>query len=94
MTYAVTNPPKLIVTGIAGRGNIWLYRSEDADTAVDAPGYITDAKALGMKAGDFVIVIDTNATPIAGTFHFVTEINADGSADLSVQVAAAPAAGS
>lgn len=83
MTYAATNPPKLIATGLAGRGNIWQYRSTDAAATVDGAGYITNASDLGMKAGDIVFVTDTDATPPALTLHAVASIAANGSADLT-----------
>lgn len=87
MAYVTTNPPKLISTGIAGSGQIWEYRSTDAAATVDGSGYITDAKALGMKQGDIVFVYDTDATPYTMTLHSVGAINADGSADLNTAAA-------
>lgn len=83
MAYSTSNPPQLASTGIAGTGNIWVYKSTDAAATVDADGYITDAKALGMKVGDLVIVHDTDATPYTTSLHSVSEINADGSANLT-----------
>jgi hypothetical protein len=61
----------------------WVYKSTDPATDVDADGYITDAKEQGMKVGDLVNVHDTNASPYISTRHTVTEINTDGSANLS-----------
>lgn len=81
MTYAVTNPPKLLSTLLAGNGQLWYYESADAATTVDDAGYITNAKDLGMKAADLVIVHDTGS-PLT-TMHRVEEINTDGSADLT-----------
>lgn len=83
MAYAATNPPQLVSTGIAGKGNIWEYRSTDAAATVDADGYITDGEALGMAVGDLVLVHDTDATPYTVTTHVVTEINTDGSVNLT-----------
>jgi hypothetical protein len=61
----------------------WSYESEDASTAVDADGYITNGKKLGMKVGDIVYVTDTNASPLITTTHIVTAVNSDNSVDLS-----------
>lgn len=83
MAYATSNPPKLIATGLAGLGNIWVYKSTDAGTTVDGAGYITNASSLGMKAGDLVLVHDTDASPYTVTIHTVASIAADGSADLN-----------
>lgn len=83
MPYATSNPPQIISHGVAGVPNIWSYRSTDASTAVDADGYITNAKALGMKVDDVVFVVKTDASPRLTSIHCVTEINADGSANLS-----------
>lgn len=83
MAYVTTNPPKLTVAGLAGNGNIWVYKSTDAATTVDGTGYITNAKDLGMKQGDLVLVHQTNASPYTVTIHTVAAINADGSADLN-----------
>lgn len=83
MAYVTTNPPQLISKAIAEKGQIWEYRSTDASTVVDATGYFTNAKKLGMRLGDRVNVHDTDASPYAVTTHTVVAINADGSADLA-----------
>lgn len=85
MAYATSNPPKLLM-GAFTQGNgpsIWSYDSTDAAADVDAPGYVTNGEALGMVAGDIVLVTDTNASPVIITSHRVTEVNADGSVDIS-----------
>lgn len=81
--YSTSAPPVIIVQGIANAPSLWSYKSVDATTLVDADGYITNAKALGMKVDDIVFVTDTDASPRLTTFHAVTEINTDGSANLS-----------
>lgn len=83
MAYDVSNPPQLLGKAIGGRGQVWEYRSTDASTVVDGNGYITNAKELGMKAGDVVYVHETDASPYTVTFHTVAAINANGSADLN-----------
>lgn len=84
MAYAVTNPPQLKQSGFNGSmSSLWEYKSTDGAATVDADGYITDAEDLGMKVGDIVEVHDTDASPYLVTRHTVTEINTDGSANLS-----------
>lgn len=85
MAYSTSNPPRLVTpsfTNVSGEIGRWDYSSTDISTAVDASGYITNAKALGMKVGDIVTVVDTDATPVLVTTHRVLAINTDGSADL------------
>ena len=86
MTYATSNPPKLLIPTVGGAGPaIWTYDSTDISTAVDASGYITNAGQLGMKVGDIVIVTDTDASPVVTTSHRVVTVSATapGAADLS-----------
>lgn len=81
MTYATTNPPKLIAQGIAAAG-LWAYASTDVHTDVDAAGYFTNGHALGMKVGDVVLVIETDNN-YAQTTHAVTAVTAGGAATVS-----------
>lgn len=83
MPYATSNPPQLLSQNIASNGKKWIYKSTDPATDVDASGYITNAKDLGMKVGEIVEVHDTDASPYTVTMHSVIAINANGSADLS-----------
>lgn len=83
MTYATSNPPCLISQGVGGGGGrLWFYSSTDASTAVDASGYITNGYALGMRAGDVVLVLDNDASPLALTAHVVTSASSTAT-DLS-----------
>lgn len=51
--------------GIVGM-NVFVLDTIDASTAVDAAGYITDARAKGMVKGDMVVVRRwTTAVPVA-----------------------------
>lgn len=86
MAYSTSSPPRLVLpsfTNVSGEIGVWDYSSTDAGTVVDASGYITNAKALGMKVGDVVRVTDTDASPVIVTQHRVVAINSDGSADLT-----------
>lgn len=73
MAYAATNPPVCLVPSVGGHSAIWLYKSEDVHTDVDAAQYFTNGKALGMKVNDVVIVIKTTAT-VGATLHVVTTV--------------------
>lgn len=80
MAYSTSNPPRLITGQFTGAGNIWSYRSTDAAGTVDGSGYFTNAHALGMKAGDTVLVYDTSTTLLA--ILDVKTVTASSAADL------------
>ena len=85
MAYSLTNPPMLVRAGpLTGAGQTFLYRATDVGTAVDAAGFITNAKDLGMRVGDVVLVLGTTAYLM--TSHTVVTVSATG-ADLSDGVA-------
>ena len=67
MAYVTTNPPKLIAQGI-NEGRIWKYDSADALTLVRVAGYFTDGYDLGLRAGDMVIVTDTDTAATSLSF--------------------------
>lgn len=74
MSYATSNPPKLLVPRVGGEGPaIWVYYDGDDDATVNGAGYFTNAGDLGMKVGDFVLVFDS-ATP-KGSVHYVASIS-------------------
>lgn len=85
MAYDRTKPPALAVQGINNSTGpkSWLMAGTDPDTTVDGSGYITNARALGMKVGDLVYYTNLSANPIANYIFNVSVINTDGSADLS-----------
>ena len=86
MSYATSNPPALVVQRIGGNGpSIWTLTGTDADTAVDASGYITNGGDLGMAVGDLVFYTKTDASPIANFIFNVTTVSstAPGAVDLS-----------
>lgn len=60
MAYATTNPPFLLCASQDFR--LWVYKSEDASTVVDAAGYFTNGWDLGMRAGDLLIQVDTDTS--------------------------------
>lgn len=83
MAYATSNPPRLLVGTLDGLApQIWVYRSTDAAATVDAANYITNGGSLGMKVGDLVYVVDTDASPVITTLHQVSATG-DGTTDLN-----------
>ena len=81
MAYSTDNPPALVFQVPSGGVKVWLYASADPHATVDASGYFTNGYALGMRANDQVIVVDTNLA--ITSWHYVevsgTTINlADG----------------
>ncbi len=85
MPYSTSNPPSLQNQGINNARGLkrWTLSGTDPDTTVDNSGYITNARALGMKPGDLVEYFKTDSNPAAVFTFIVTVINANGSADLS-----------
>lgn len=76
MSYATTNPPFCVSQGIGGGRKLWIYTSTDAVTSVRVSGYITNGYALGMRAGDIVLVLDNDASPVTGSWCWVTSASA------------------
>lgn len=86
MAYATSNPPYLISQGVGSGRKFWAYSSTDAATVVRVTGYITNGYDLGMRKGDLVMVVDSDASPIAMQLMIVTEATAT-TTDLSDGVA-------
>jgi hypothetical protein len=76
MAYSTSSPPIKVSEGIDSV-NLWLYQSADAAATVKAANYITNAKDLGMKVGDGIIILDTN-TPLS-TLAIVSAVASTGS---------------
>ncbi len=82
--YSTSNPPGLIASAIGGGPRIWYYSSVDAVTVVRATGYFTNGYTLGMRVGDLVFVLDNDASPVTGSWCWVTDVSAStGVADIS-----------
>jgi hypothetical protein len=62
MGYSTAIPPQCMVPSIGNMPAVWTYKSADAKATVVGAGYITNAKPLGLKVGDIVLVFDS-ATP-------------------------------
>lgn len=67
MAYATSNPPMLIAGGLGTMtgGKLWFYRSTDAATLIRVAGYFTNGFSLGMRAGDVLFAVDTDASPLS-----------------------------
>lgn len=84
MAYDRTVAQPVMIAGGVGLGpRIWTYSSADAVTLVRVTGYFTDGWSLGMRAGDIVLVLDNDASPITGSWCWVTSASASGGVDLS-----------
>ena len=82
--YSTSNPPAMICGRVGGAGPaIWSYSSVDAVTVVRVSGYFTDGWSLGMRAGDLVFVLDNDASPITGSWCWVTSASAADGVDIS-----------
>ena len=76
MAYATSNPPFQVAQGVGSGRKIWFYASVDAATLVRVSGYFTNGYDLGMRAGDLVFVVDTDASPIAMQAMIVVQATA------------------
>ena len=83
MAYSTDNPPALVQQRVgASSGAIWIY--SDADTIADITGadYVSDGDALGMVAGDTVLVVNTTNHSVK--YATVSAVTAGGAATLVV----------
>lgn len=73
--YSTSNPPQMIAGGLGAGGTtcprLWVYSSVDAVTVVRVTGYFTNGYDLGMRAGDIVLVLDNDASPLTGSWCWV-----------------------
>lgn len=61
MSYSTSNPPVLLSQGMSNSvPRVWILTGTDADTVVDDAGYISNAKALGMKVNDLLLYCKTD----------------------------------
>ena len=59
MSYATSNPPRMISQSVgADGGDLWVYKDGDSLTTVGGVNYVSNAADLGLKAGDAVLHID------------------------------------
>jgi hypothetical protein len=82
MAYNQDNLFLMTLPSLMGDHRWWTYKSADAIADVNTAGYISNAKDMGMKVMDLVLVVDT-ATPTA-QWCVVRTVNATtGAGDLS-----------
>lgn len=81
MAYSTSSPPTLVSQAIAGPRH-WFYSSTDAVATVRVSGYFTNGWDLGMRAGDTITVLDSDASPITGSLCWVTSASST-AVDLS-----------
>lgn len=83
MAYDATVAQPVMIAGGVGLGpRIWTYSSADAVTLVRVAGYFTDGWTLGMRKNDIVLVLDNDASPITGSWCWVSAASST-SVDLS-----------
>lgn len=83
MAYATSNPPALVSQRVgADGGAIWVYKDGDSIATVTGVDYISNGDALGMVAGDVVIVIDSTNYGVRRAT--VSSVTSDGAATLVV----------
>lgn len=82
MSYSTSTPPVLVnqALGYQTGARKWALTGTDAVATVRVTGYISNADALGMKAGDLVEYYDSNLQ-ITSTLN-VASVTAGGAADL------------
>lgn len=88
MAYSTDLPPQAIISvpGISGGTfTMWLYRSADVHTDVDASDYFSNGDALGMKVGDVVLVQETDNS-YATTRHVVSSVTSGGAATVGASL--------
>lgn len=95
----LANPPVLMFSGMGGRVlnngstlggtgagmglQMWLYSSTDSSTAPFAANYFTDAKALGMKAGDVILQVGATGSTVGVSIAVLGAVTTSGAAYAS-----------
>jgi hypothetical protein len=70
---------------LGGKFRVWVYMSPDPWATVAAANYITNAKAAGMKTGDYLLHTETDQAPPILTQAYVSALNATtGFASLTI----------
>jgi hypothetical protein len=92
----LSNPPVLIASGMAkrvlnngstiggtGSGSglqLWIYSCTDSSTVPLDANYFTDAKALGMQAGDIVIQVGATGSTFGVSVNVLGPVSTSGAA--------------
>lgn len=84
MSYATTNPPRLISQGVgASTGSLWHYTDGDPIALVIAADYISNGDDLGLKVNDTILITDETLGQIETAI--VSAVTAQGAATLSLR---------
>lgn len=96
MSYATSNPPRLIADSVGAGGvtanggsqggSLWLYLTTDAFAAIDTAGYFTNGYSLGIRPNDVMIVVktDTKAAQIMVCIAATSDSDVDFTDGLAV----------
>lgn len=90
---SVANPPIRIAGGMGGvsqqstasgggRG-VWFYNSSNGSTELQGANFFTDAKALGMQAGDLLLFVVATGSSIACGMGVIGTVSTSGAAIAS-----------
>jgi hypothetical protein len=71
----------VMVPSIGAGPALYRYTSTDGHATVEATDYFAAMETYGMRVGDVVIVIDSDAPAV--TIHTVTAVDSDGNATIS-----------
>lgn len=85
MAYTALNTVMIAGGLTSGVPRLWLTTSTDSTATVDTTAFISDASALGMKANDIVLHVNTTTHLVSA--YGVFTVTASSGADLSDSVA-------
>jgi hypothetical protein len=88
MAYSTSSPPSLLAQGIgssvgatATAGKLWFYQNTDAVTAVRVSGYFTNGYSLGMRKGDLLMYVKSDASPLSMQLMICNEATKSGATE-------------
>ena len=81
MAYSTSNPPVRVAQTMGGN-SIWYYTGTTADSDVDAADFFSNGDALGMKVGDVLFTVQTDASYLVSLMS-VTAVTAGGAATVA-----------
>lgn len=88
MSYATTNPPRLLIGTLGNAtGNLFLYSSTDALATVLGSGYFTNGYSLGMRLNDVLIFVDETLGQTYTLFVSASSLSTDASTVTRSQTA-------
>lgn len=78
MAYSTSNPPRLLLPSLGGGQQVWGYKSTHTSTEALATNFFTNGAALGMRAGDVLLV--SNSTSGVPFLAGIVTVNASSAA--------------